>query len=516
MLPGKRFTPDDILGILRRRLWLVLVPAAVIGAAAALYARSLPNEYFSYSLILVVPQRISESLVRNTITSSIEDRLPSIRAQVLSRTSLERIISEFDLYPEERKRMVMSDVVALMERNIVVEISGSRNDTFRVGFRGNNATLVTRVAQRLGNLFIDQSLSYRSALIEDTTSFLDTQLAEKRRELEEVEQKLAAYQRQHAGELPSQQLANIQQLQNANTRLQSIVDSINRSRERRLQLEQQLADVESTPVVDAVVPSGPVPSGSTLAQLTAARQEVAALEARGFRPGHPDLDAAQRRVRDLTARLAAESSGGPDEPVMSPAEAARQARMSDLRAQIAEVDRQIALAQQEEQRAREVVQATEARIDASPMREAELTALTRDYGIIESAYRDLLFKREAARLSANLEQRQVGESFRTVDPARIPDQPSAPDRPRISLFGLAIGLGFGLGLAGLFEFRDRTIRTDEDLALVLDLPVLAVVPVMESAGERRRNFWIRALIHSTCAVVVLAGMTVFAYVLATA
>lgn len=60
MLPGKRFTPDDVLAILRRRIWLVLVPAAVIGAGAALYARSLPNQYFSYSMILVVPQRISE------------------------------------------------------------------------------------------------------------------------------------------------------------------------------------------------------------------------------------------------------------------------------------------------------------------------------------------------------------------------------------------------------------------------------------------------------------------------
>src|SRR5690606_4651871 len=169
-------------------------------------------------------------------------------------------------------------------------------------------------------------------------------------------------------------------------------------------------------------------------------------------------------------QLAAESSGGPDEPGVSPAEAARRARINVLEAEIAEIDRQIALAQQEEAQARDVARATQARIDASPTRAAELTGLTRDYDIIEGAYRDLLTKREAARMSASLEQRQVGESFRTVDPARIPDQPFAPDRSRISLLGLALGLCLGVAFAGLLEFRDSTIRTDEDLALVLDLP----------------------------------------------
>ena len=34
-----------------------------------------------------------------------------IQQQILSRTRLERIIQEFNLYPDERKRMIMEDVI---------------------------------------------------------------------------------------------------------------------------------------------------------------------------------------------------------------------------------------------------------------------------------------------------------------------------------------------------------------------------------------------------------------------
>ena len=62
--------------------------------------RTLPNLYRSDTLILVVPQRVPESYVRSTVTTRIEDRLQSITQQILSRTRLERIIQDFNLYAE--------------------------------------------------------------------------------------------------------------------------------------------------------------------------------------------------------------------------------------------------------------------------------------------------------------------------------------------------------------------------------------------------------------------------------
>ena len=102
MLPGKMYGVEDILRIAWDRKWLISLPAVVIATAVVMYARTLPDQYRSETTILIVPQRVPESYVRATVTSQIEDRLPSLRQQILSRDRLERTIVDFDLYPEER------------------------------------------------------------------------------------------------------------------------------------------------------------------------------------------------------------------------------------------------------------------------------------------------------------------------------------------------------------------------------------------------------------------------------
>lgn len=522
MLPGKKYGIEDVVRIVRKRIWLLVVPMAIAGAAVATWARGLPDLYWSETTILVVPQRISEDIVRQTITASVEDRLPSIRQGLLSRTRLEALIEEFNLYPDERARMLMEDVVELMRDNIRMDAEAGRTDAFRIGYYGRDPVKVMQVTERLGRMTIDQSLSYRHNLAQDTDDFLDAQLEDTRRKLVQQEQRVAAYQQTHAGELPSQVNSNLQQVTNANSRIQASLDAINRAMERRLVLEKQVADLEAPGAAPAVAVStgtASVPTGSTLQQLTAAQEEVAALEARGLREGHPDLEGAKRRVRDLTTRLDAETRqtaaarANAPRPT-SPAEVQRLARIADLRAEIDEMNRQIARARQEETQARSSAETAQSRLDALPTRETDLIALNRDYDILAGSYKSLLAKREEARIAASLEQRQVGEQFNIIDPARMPERPVSPDRARMNILGALAGLAVGLALAGLLEVRDRTFRTDDDVTAVLGLPVLAVVPLMESEQDHRHELWKRIGIAIACLTVVVGCVVVFAYAVA--
>ena len=156
MVPGKKYTPEDILLILRRRFWLVLVPFAIVSAMTAVYARSLPELYRSEPTILVMPPRVPEGFVRSAVDSRIEDRLPAIQQQIMSRTRLERIITDLNLYADERRFGIMEDVVERMRRAISVSVV--RGDAFRVGFTGQDPRTVMRVAERLSSLFIDESM----------------------------------------------------------------------------------------------------------------------------------------------------------------------------------------------------------------------------------------------------------------------------------------------------------------------------------------------------------------------
>ena len=188
MLPGKVYRPEDILLILRRRIWFLLVPFAIVAAATAVISRKLPDLYRSDTLILVVPQRVPESYVKSTVTSRIEDRLQSISQQILSRTRLERIIQDFNLYAEERKTGIMEDIVEQMRSDIKVDVV--KGDAFRVSYIGRDPRTVMKVTDRLSSLFIEENLRDREVLAEGTDQFLEAQLEDARRRLAEHEKKL--------------------------------------------------------------------------------------------------------------------------------------------------------------------------------------------------------------------------------------------------------------------------------------------------------------------------------------
>ena len=79
------------------------------------------------------------------------------------------------------------------------------------------------------------------------------------------------------------------------------------------------------------------------------------------------------------------------------------------------------------------------------------------------------------------------------------------------MMGLAAGLAVGLLLVGLLEYRDTSFKTDEDIARILTLPVLAVVPLMQSATEERRAFRNRLLIGAGFSMTVLGCLAIVVY-----
>ena len=160
--------------------------------------------------------------MRSTVTARIEDRLQTISQQILSRTRLEQIVQDFNLYAKERAdKELMEDIVEKMRtRDIGIDII--KGDAFRVSYQANDPRVAMRVTERLASLFIDESLRDREVLADGTNQFLSTQLDEARRQLVLNEAKLQEYQRLHNGELPSQMDANLQGQHNAEMALQTL------------------------------------------------------------------------------------------------------------------------------------------------------------------------------------------------------------------------------------------------------------------------------------------------------
>ncbi len=492
MLPGQAYTPVDLFRMVWRRKWLIALPAVVTAALAYAYGSSLRDQYQSETLILVVPQRVPETFVRSTVTMRIEDRMRTIAQQILSRPRLEQLITEMDLYPEERQVRPLDDVIVGMRAS--VETTIVRGDSIRLAFTYSDPEKTKQVTERLASDVIQDNVRDRQAQAEGTNQFLEAQLEDARSRLITQEKRLEGYRRAHAGELPTQLQSNLQVIQSLQLQLQGLQDSINRDRDRRVVVERLIAELETV----AVAAPTPAPAPAALAQLPVehqldvARQELAVLQGRGLTSAHPDVRAAQRKVEELEERAKRElgnrpTSTGPAVATVSPAEAGRRNQLATLAAERENLDRQIGEKTAEDGRLRASINEYQARIESVPTRESELIELTRDYDTLQAAYRGLLAKKEESQIATNLESRQIGEQFRMIEPARVPEQPISPNRLVINAAGVAAGLLFGLVLAALLEVRDVSLKNEDDILAVLELPVLALVPVVQTDADRRKQ-----------------------------
>jgi uncharacterized protein involved in exopolysaccharide biosynthesis len=488
---ARKYTLDEIWHIAVRHRWHVLIPVAFGLATAPLLAPFVPLRYRSEALILVEAPQVAGVYVQQTLKEPVEARLPAITARILSRSRLEQIILDMDLYREERKRDVMEDVVEKMRlRDVRTSVTGKDTDSFRVTYISDNADTAQKVTERLASLYIEQNALERANQAQNTAELLASRIEDTRRRLTEQDKKLEAYRKAHAGQLPTQLQGNLTAIQSLNMQLSQLNETANRALENRMRVESELSALDSVPLPkgsEAGSTSGTaIPSTAEL--LEAARSTREQL-LKKYRPGHPALEDMERTIADLTARLANEAplstrTTAVEKP-MTAAEAAQQRRRLDLEGQRQVIDHALNRYRTDIAALTRQIAQYQGKVDVVPTRETELQELTREYNSLNTAYADLLLKRESASLNASMERREIGERFTLLDPASRPERPyNQLQRVAVMAGGAAAGLVFAILIIGMFEYRDSSFRSSDEVVQGLSLPVLASIPVMTSAGER--------------------------------
>lgn len=519
MLPNEGITPGLIAQIARRRATLLVVPPLVGLFLAVLYSSTIPNSYQSEMLIAIIPQRVPDTVVRTTVTLRADERLDEISVVVMSRTNLESMIQELDLYPTERRRLQMNDVIGIMRANLQVGLEPQRRGprgpepphAFHIRFTYDDPQMAALVTQKIGAIFVEENARSRGVLADETTDFLDDELSQARRRLEEQERRLEQFRELHGRELPTQLQSNMEAVRGLQLQAQSLTESIARDRDRKLMLERLYREASTDVPRSASVPprTGQAEStGSTSLQrqLATARASLATLETR-YTAEHPDVRRARGQIADLERRVELEekepaaTQAAAAEP-LDPIEVQRRENLRQMLAEIESLDRQTAFKESEERRIRSEIDDYQRRIEAVPGIESEWVALSRDYETTQATYRELRTKAEAARMAANLEQRQIGEQFKIVDEAQVPVHPVRSIRAMVNGGGLLLGLLVGAGIAAMLEVRDQSFRTETDVIEVLALPVLASVPRVISETEQRRQRTRRYIVAAVAAVCV--------------
>ena len=435
-------TPLQLAAVLwRRKRWVV--PCLLVGLAGGLAAaRWLPPKYQATTLILVDAQTVPKDYVKTTVTTSLRDRLRSIQEEITNRENLERIILEMDLYPEMRREQPMETVVAKIRRNLRVKVEPGR--AFRISFTGDEPADLARTTNRLAELFIEENLRQREGQAKRTADFLENELEDMRRQLEEKEAEVASFRVRHEGELPEQRLVNLAAITNLDRKLDLNQQAFEQAEIRRLLLRREVS----------ASPDGSITASNPRERLQQLRMQLVELRSR-FTERHPDVARLKREIDEL------EAVGVGSEEVEEPP--ALMGLDPELAAELSAVDRQVEQLESEREELLAEITEIQARLDHTPRLEQEMLRLTRDYDNLERSYQDLLSKRIEARLAERLEKSQEGEQFRILARAIPPQRPYYPNKIYCLGVGLAAGALLGVGAAFLREVADQTYGNQRSL-----------------------------------------------------
>ncbi len=489
MIGQHELTIEDYKTIVRRRIWLLIIPAVVFSVSAYLVSLFLPARYKSETMVLVEAPTVSSELVR-PIGGDTNQRLATMREEILSRTRLQQIIEKFNLYREDVGKRPMEELVARLRSSIDVGAVRPMDRTNASGLPGftidviaGQPHLAQQICTEITSMFLQQNVIISERKAEDTTDFISRQLQEAKGKLDDQDAKLAEFQRRNMGALPDEAQTNFSLLTGLASQLDSVTQSLNRSQQDKLFLEsalsQQIAAGKLSQAAD---------SPDTLSrQLTALQDQLASLRTR-YTDDYPDVIRVKNEMTHLQQRMDEQAASAHAEK-----ETDQQGLQVDtpqaqqLRAQLHQIDVSIRERMSEQLRLQQQISRVQGKLEMTPGVAQQYKALTRDYQTALNIYNDLLKKQSDSEMSRDLLRRQQGEQFRVLDPPSLPQQPTFPNRRLFAFGGLAGGLGFGLAIAFLLEAQDTTLRTDKDVELLLKLPTLAVIPAIKPSRTNGSN-----------------------------
>ena len=481
MLGHRPLVIEDYFAILKRRGWMILIPALLVPIIAVAITYKITPIYTSQTLVLIEPQTVPDTYVKPIIAEDLDSRLASMKEQILSRSRLEPIIERYNL---GAPNMNMDDKILQVRKDIGItpihsEIQGSGGlPGFFISFTASDPHTAQLVCREITSLFVSENLQARQQSAEGTTAFLRGQLEQAKANLDQQDQKLAEFQKQYMGTLPEQQQPNMEMLNTLNTQLDATTQSLTRLENDKTMVESMLAqESRQTPAAPGLRST---PQADTL-ELQRLQDKEADLKTR-YTPDYPDVVAVQRQISDLKKQMAAA-------PPASSAVAAAAPHYDSpgtmqLRAQLTGYNQAITQKKQQQGELQAQIRQYQGKIESTPLVEAKMKDLTRDHDQAQEFYNSLLGKMNNSQMATDLERRQEGENFKIMDDANLPDAPTFPKRGMFAIGGLVLGLGFGALLIAFLEYRDKSLRTERDVWAFTKLPTLATIALIhETKGK---------------------------------
>jgi len=547
----------------RRTFWTVTAVASVVTVLLAVF---WPPTYRAMATILIEQQEIPQELVRSVITSFADQRVQVISQRVMTTQNLLALIERYKLYPDIRDKeprevlleKMREDIgMHMISANVIDPRSGQPTHAtiaFSVSYDNRSPDLALKVANDISSLYLNENLTSRTRLSEQTAAFFTEEASRQQARINELDKSLAAFKQKHHDDLPELAQINIQTAERTDLDLRDAENRIAALDSQRVLLQAQLAQI--SPNAQVYMDSGQRVFGAE-DRLKSMKSQLASLRGR-YGPNHPDVITAEREIAGLqkevnsedgtadrlrqlseakTNLAAALQKYSPEHPdvvrLQREVDSLEKAVQADANSGTKQAERShadnpayiqvkgeldaLTVDRESAVKKRDALQAKfddyERRMQQSPQVERQYREMARDLESAQLKYQEILSKQTEAQVSENLETERKGEKFTMIEPPQFPEKPISPNRVLILVLGLVLALASGVGAVMAFESFDAAVRGPADIRKLLNVPALASIPIMFTAADKRRHKRVtRYSWGGGLAVVVLAALTVHFFV----
>lgn len=531
---------EDYIDMLRRyRSWIV-GPMFLGLVVSTVVAFLWPDTFVSTAVLRITPQQVSERFVPTEFNTQITQRLNEMEQDILSRTTLEGIITDpaLDLYKRDRLQRPMEDIVSDMRTKdikimpILTPGAGSSSSpsdaskmaaAFSVSFTYPDRFRAQAVVRALVSRFVDQNVQAQRNHAQMTTRFLDDELKQAHDKLTQLDDQIAKFQMANSGKLPEETTSNQSMLNSMQMTQSQLAQALQNAQDRKELLQSQLSGFMSqleylknnsedtvTPLETVQVQAKNQELANATTRLQSMQEQMAALSqiygknAPEIKSLRAQIDSAQKN-KDRLEKEQQDKDAAAGQKATTPQEkkvpnknaqqqiVAVQSQIDQTKTLIAEAANNVRTVQNDQDQVAKRIAMYEARIEAAPLNERAWAQLQRDHFLAQQDYDQKVKERQQAETAQNMEEHKAGETLEVLDQPSDPQQPVEPKRPQWAATGTGLGLLLGVVLAGAKEMKNTSLKNLKDVRAYTNLPVLSSIPLLENAllvRRKRRLFWL--------------------------
>lgn len=489
--------PTEIAREIRTRKWLALWVFAAVSFAVLAAGFLWPYKYQSQVIIFVDDRNIIQPLMEGrAVTTGISEKASAAKELLWTRSVMEKIARDTEIFGENADDLsdeALTGRISGIRSNMSVATRG--DNYFSIGYAASSPLKAFQVAQKLGQVFIEENSKRKRAESRSAYDFIDKQVKSYERQIAGVEERLKQFLSENVDGTES----------SANSRLSNL-----QSRLEMAQLEKEELETRARALQQQMTQINPrIRQGQTgdayQERINSMEEQLDSLRLR-YHDTYPDIvilreqiaELRKQRERALNNLTEAPESVG-DENIANPV-------YQDMRSSLVTTNTEIQTVETRIQSLKKLITDQKQRMEGIQANKAQYSELTRDLEVNKEIYNDLLKRRETARVSMHLDIEGQGLNYRINETAQYPTSPAGPKFSMFALAGLFVGLAAPFGAVAALLQVDPRVRSRQQIEDVLELSVLEQFPEVRTPFEKRRERRV------TLAVSVMAVVVVAAYI----